>query len=332
MRTTLAFLSAAVVCLAQTAPEVINGKLETRALNGTLAATYQSLEKSAGAPLWMAYSVPSIPGEHASCDNNQQHNRTVRLEGPDTLVVLYRFENHTLDRVRLENPDCQFDAGGLPFIFLTGVPPTQSVELLAGLVHKWNDSGERKPHFETMLAALALHRDPAVDRELDSMVAASEPANLRERALFWEAQARGPHGFEIVKNILAHDADNRLREKATFDITLSKEAGVIPALEQAALKDATPKVRRQALFWLSHKAGKSAAQFIVNATKQDPDREVRRQAVFALSQIPNGEGTPFLIQVAKTSTDPEVKKQAVFWLGQSHDQRATTFFQDILAK
>jgi hypothetical protein len=309
-------------------PDIINGKLEARALNVPLSQEFHNLETAATSPLWAAYTVPMVPRQGDMCGNDQ-HNKVVRLEGPDTLVILFRFDNHALDRARISSLDCQFDAGGLPFVLLTGVQPAQSVELLAGLAHTWTEAG-RKPHFDSLISAIALHRDPAADRALESMLAPAQPESLREKVLFWLANARGASGFEAVRKVLQSDPSDRVREKATFALTVSKEAGAIPALVDAARNDHAPRVRSQALFWLAHKAGPNESAVILQSAKQDPDVSVRRQAVFALEQIPQGEGVPLLIQLARTSTDPKVREQAMFWLGRSRDPRAAAFFEEVL--
>jgi HEAT repeat protein len=316
----LTVLAAATLSAQQ--PDVLNGKVETRSLSGSLAQEFQKLEASAASPVWMAYSFPAVPRQGTMCGTDE-HNNLVRLEGPDTLLVLFRFQNHALDRVQVSSFDCRFDAGGLPFVFLTGVPPGQSVDLLSGLV--------RTPsHGDPVITAIALTRDPAADRSLQALLNPSQPDRVREKVLFWLASARGPSGFGAVKKVLESDPDDQLREKATFDITVSKEAGVMPALVQAARHDRAPRVRKQALFWLARKGGMAQSSVILQVAEQDPDREVRRQAAFALHEIPDGAGIPLLIQLAKTSSDPEVRKQAIFWLGKSNDPRATGFFADVL--
>jgi HEAT repeat protein len=315
---------------ASSQPDVINGKVETRPLAGPLTAEFHNLETTSSAgPFWAAYTVPMVPRQGEMCGNDERHSNLVHLEGPDTLVVLFRFENRALDRVRISSLDCQFDAGGLSFVLLTGVQPAQSVELLGQLAHSWTQTG-RKPHFDSIISAIGLTRDPAADRMLESMLAASEPEPLREKVLFWLANARGRAGFEAVRKALQSDASDRVRERATFALSVSKEPGVNQALEDAARNDHTPRVRSQALFWLAHKAGRDEAALILRAAEQDPAPEVRRQAVFALEQIPEGGGIPLLIQLAKTSQDKKVREQAMFWLGRSKDPQAMKFFEDLL--
>jgi hypothetical protein len=327
MKIWLLGVMAAVAAFAQQ-PDFVNAKVETRALSGSLAAEFQKMESGSGSPMWMAYTVPMVPRHGSMCGDDSQ-NRKVYLEGPDTMVMLFRFENRALERVRTSTLNCQFDGGGLPVVLLTGVTPAQHIELLASLLPKVAQ-GERRGHMDGIVSGIALTRDGSADRVLEGLLAPSQTDAVREKAMFWMAEARGRVGFEAVKKVLESDASDRMREKATFDITLSREPGMVPALVQSAKTDKTPKVRSQALFWLAHKAGHEQSAVILEAARQDPDAHVRKQAVFALQQIPHGEGIPILIQLVRGSSDAEVRKQAMFWLGQSKDPQATKFFADVL--
>lgn len=327
MKSWLVGVMAAAAAFAQQ-PDIVNAKVETRALSGSLAAEFQKVESAAGSPMWMAYTIQMVPRRWSMCGDDSQ-NRKVYLEGPDMLVMLFRFENRALERVRTSTVNCQFDGGGLPVMLLTGVSPAQSIELLASLVPK-AAQGERRGRMDGIVSGIALTRDGSADRVLEALLAPSQTETVREKAMFWMAEARGRIGFEAVKKVLESDASDRMREKATFDITLSAEPGAITALVEAAKKDKSPKVRSQALFWLARKAGHEQSAVIVEAARQDPDAHVRRQAVFALQQIPHGEGIPVLIQLVRGSSDAEVRKQAMFWLGQSKDPQAVKFFADVL--
>ena len=54
-------------------------------------------------------------------DQPAQMQNPVRLEGPDSLVVLYRVEEKAVQRIRIFSPDCELDAGGLTIQWLEGV-------------------------------------------------------------------------------------------------------------------------------------------------------------------------------------------------------------------
>lgn len=323
-------------------PRIENAKLETRSVSGGLASTINAIVAAQGAPLWIGYAEPVIHGDRQMCcfnngyacgcsleGSNQNQSTvensgsTVRLEGPTHLVVLYRVEDHKIGKVRTFSPDCELDAGGLPFIWLNGVPPAESVHFLVPLA---TQEGLR----HGPLQAIAMHADPFADQALEQLTAVSSPESVRRDAAFWLGSARGKPGFEILTRMLRDDPSDKVREQVIFALTQSKEPDALNTIIRTAHDDKSSRVREQALFWLAQKAGNKVVSTIQNAIENDPDTEVKKKAVFALTQIPNNEGVPMLIQVARTNRNPTVRKQAVFWLGQSKDPRALSFLEEVL--
>jgi hypothetical protein len=340
MKPILLILVAPLLAAQAQMPRVSNAKAETR--NGAgLKAAIDAIVAAQSTPAWVGYTVPAIPGEHNSCCWNDGYrgcalegqNRMagvantgpVMLEGSSTLVVLYRVANHTVDKVRSFSGDCELDAGGLPFILLTGVKPAESVALLEGMVSDKNDQA---------ISSIAMHGDPAADQSLEKMASAGSgfPEKVREKTLFWLGNTPRKGGYETLKRIALQDPSETIRDKAMFALSVSKEPDAVNTLISAAKNDQSAKVRGQALFWLAHKAGQRETAAILNAVDNDPDVAVKKRAVFALTQIPKEEGVPKLIEVAKSNRSPEVRKQAMFWLGQSKDPRAVEFFREVLAK
>jgi hypothetical protein len=314
--------------------------MDTRAVSGLDAEMHRLLAGSG--PEWAGYAVPMILGEHHSCcwrndqccgrcalESNADYSQTsgtppgaVKLEGPQTLVVLLRLANHAVDKVQAYTEDCELDAGGLPFHWMTGVSPVESVQYLASLA----------PDHKGATHAIAMHADASADSALDRLASPSQPEKLREDVAFWLGSARGRRGVDILKQILVRDPSDHVRRHVMFALSVSREPAALTQLLDSARNDHSPEVRSQALFWLAHKAGEKETAAISRAITEDPDTKVKKQAVFALSQLPPSEGVPLLVQVARSNANPEVRKQAMFWLGQSKDERALKFFEDILAK
>lgn len=321
---------ASAICLWAQQPQVENAKLETRTFAGSLASQLGTLSSSGRAgPFWAAWSEPIIPGQHGDmCWNgNNRHEPAagapVRLEGPISVVVLVRTENAQVDQIRIASLDCRLDAGGLPFYWINGVPSAESVNWLKAQV-----SGN---HPDSAVLAISMHAGPAADRALDDLVAANQPARVREKAAFWLGNSRGAHGVDVLKRLLVNDSSQKVREQVIFALSQSKEPAGIAAVLDAARNDKNSQVRGKALFWLAQKAAnKQALDVISNAILNDPDRTVKEQAVFALQQLPPDQGVPLLINVAKNNPDPSVRKKAMFWLGQSNDPRALDFFAQVL--
>lgn len=312
-------LLSTVACLGAQQPQVENAKVATRAFSASIQA---ELTQSGAVPFWAAWSEPIIPGWHGdTC--GPEGSTLVRLEGQTALLVLARVENFQVNQLRTASPDCRFDAGGLPFVWLDNVPPAESVA--------WLKSQVPGQHPDRAISAIALHAGPDADRALEELVSTTQLETVREKTAFWLGNSRGAHGVDVLKRMLANDPAEKVREQVIFALTQSKEPAGMAAVIDAARNDRDARIRSRALFWIAQKAANKQAQDVIgNAVLNDPDRAVREQAVFALKQLPENQGVPLLIQVAKTNPDPAVRKKAMFWLGQSNDARALDFFAQIL--
>jgi HEAT repeat protein len=352
----LAF-AAATQSAPQTAPmpRIENAKLESRAVTGSLDATVPGIVAQGDKPEWLGYAVDQIRGERSVCCGNYRDDArcgtcnlerdhdgntstieksgTVALEGTRQLFVLFRVEAKQVMRVRVVSADCTLDAGGLPFLWLTGVKPAESVALLETYV----DGADFEGHGDQgigngALTAIALHADGSADRALESFIKPERKESLRRQAAFWMGAARGKTGLNALARMARNDPSPDVRAHVAFALYVSHEAGAIDEVIRMAHDDTSAHVRGQALFWLAQKAGQKAIGTITGAIDNDPDTDVKKKAVFALSQLPREEGVPKLIEVAQNNRNPEVRKQAMFWLGQSHDPRALQFFEKVLSQ
>jgi hypothetical protein len=311
-------------------PTIDNAKLETKAVTGSVAAEFTSLGRG---PYWAGWSEPIIPGQHNEvCSWNRNGNyfdsgRTpgtpVRLEGETALVVLVRVENGQPGELKLSSPDCHLDAGGLPFYWLTGVSPAESIAWLRSQV------GPQRNDSPIMM--IALHRDSAADQALDALTADTQPIDTRKRAALGLGTSRGAHGVARLKQMLASETNPDVRDRVVLALSESKDPEAMPLVINAARNDKDAHVRGQALMWLAQRAAAQVSrEAIQNAIATDPEFSVKERAINALNQMPNGEGIPTLIDVAKSSKDPNLRKRAMQQLGQSRDPRALDFFAQLL--
>jgi HEAT repeat protein len=254
----------------------------------------------------------------------------VKLEGADTMVVLFRVVNRRVERVRVFSEACQLDAGGREVTWLTGVKPPESVALLESLVTDTPPTDRRDRIVDGSISAIALHEDASATAALERLLSPSQPQQVRAKVPFWLGNSRGQRGLEILQRVVKDDASAEIRKKAVFGISQSREPRAVDVLIENAKSSADTSVRSESIFWLAQKAGDRAAAAISERIEQDPDTEVKKKAVFALSQLPKEEGVPLLLQVARTHSNPAVRKQAIFWLGQSKDPRALAFFAEVL--
>ncbi|MGH9585258.1 MAG: HEAT repeat domain-containing protein [Bryobacteraceae bacterium] len=319
-------------------PDVTHAQFKTVPYSGDLGAQIR-----AASPQWFGYAVQSIRAQNGNCcwngssgcwlegENRGQHamqsSKPVPLEGSDAIAILFRVENNKVEKIRAFSLSCPLDAGGLPFVWLTGVPARASLAFLEEFA-----TGEPDRLENAAIFAIAQHNGSAADDVLDRLTRPTEPEHTREKVVFWLGASRGARGVSTLRRILAADPSEQVRDKAVFALSIGKQPEALNVLIQTAKTDKSAHVRGQAFFWLAHKAGKRASAAIANAAENDPDTEVKKKAVFALSQLPKDEGIPKLIEVARTQRNPEVRKQAFFWLGQSHDPRALAFIEQVLTR
>jgi hypothetical protein len=285
-------------------------------------------------------------------------------------VILLRVTAGKVERVQIEPMEREIDAGGLPFVWLTGVGPADSVKTLKNAIEA-NIAEEAKANVnkvepvstgdrerdrierdvqredarkfqrlqERGLLAIAIENCPEATSALKSFTAASYSATVRERATFWLANERGTEGLQTVSALLKSDKDEAFRVKLVFDLTLVKgdsKKAAIDELIALAKADAMPKVRTQAQFWLAQIVGKTAegdpriVRTLSDAAKNDPEAGIRKSAVFALSRLPADQAVPELIQVAATTKDMVTRREAIFWLGQSKDPRALDYLVKVV--
>jgi hypothetical protein len=339
-------------------PQIENARVEKKALAGPLAAEVKAWTAKAESPQWLGYAVPQIGRERMMCcgdydgswrngcghcrledrDNgtnmsSRDEAGSTKLESPRSIVVLLRAENKHVMKIRVVSMECSLDAGGLSFVWLNGVKPADSVELLETFVRGTDlDSHDDDHTSHGALTAIALHADPAADRALESFTRTGEPESLRKQAAFWLGAAREKAGLAVLEKMAKSDPSSEVRAHVAFALSVSHEPGAVEEMIRMAHDDQSSHVRGQALFWLAQKAGQKAVGAISGAIENDPDTDVKKKAVFALSQLPKDEGVPKLIEVAQTNRNREVRKQAMFWLGQSHDPRALAFFEKILTQ
>ena len=340
------------------APNIQNSRINQQAATGSLDAQVKSWVAQVTTPQWLGYVVPEVAGNRSMCCSGgdwngndcgtcrlengdhgvnitrNDHDSTVMLEGSREIAVLFRAENHEIKKIRVASTECTLDAGGLPFVWVTNVKPSESVAFLSTFVRNeradFRDSDDRHGH--QALSAIALHADDSGESALESFVQPSMPEELRKQTAFWLGEARGKAGFLALQKMAKSDPSSEVRSQVTFALSVSREPGAVDEMIRMAHDDESTHVRGQALFWLAQKAGKKEAAAITNAIENDPDTEVKKKAVFALSQMPKDEGVPKLIEVAQNNRNPAVRKQAMFWLGQSNDPRALAFFEKVLSQ
>ncbi len=343
---TLVTASLLIAPLGAQQPTTIHARLTAEAAPNGPRPALDRLEHS-GQTAWLAYTIPTEKpitlGSRSSrvtyLEDDQQGNwksgnsDNLANVPEDHALLLFRIADHRFGKLRVESPSRTLDAAGLPILFLTGVSPESSLDLLQSLALS-SDPGSH-PLRDAAVFSISLHRSSATIPTLTSLAEPGHDPDLREKAAFWLANSHDPEAFATLQHLARTDADPRFREKLTFDLTLVKQpttsqVAALNELIRMAHADPAPNVRKQAQFWMGTLGGKRITADLRSSAESDPSSDVRRSAVFALSRLPEGEATPQLIRLAQTSPDADVRKQAVFWLSQSEDPNALTFLTKLL--
>jgi HEAT repeat protein len=345
-------ICASTLALLAQQPKVSNTNFTAEPTGGTLTATVDRFRRSSE-QRWLGYEVPALPQSHFSACSNWSNassmddeccgeyrleddaNHTVnRGNQPATeqhIYVLLRMDHGQIIKVRTVMAGCHLDAGGVPFTWLTGVNPEDSVVFLSALATQSSESN-RSHVVDGALYSISYHATPAATNALSEIASSTAPMHLREQAAFWLGVERGHEGFLALQFLERNAPEPAFREKLPFDFSQNSDPAAEDELLRMARSDPDAKVREQALFWLAQKAGKKATAALTEAIQNDPETEVKKKAVFALSQLPKEESVPQLIHVADTNSNPAVRKEAFFWLGQSHDPRALAYLEQVLKR
>jgi hypothetical protein len=259
--TFVASLLFAVPAFAQT-PSVVNGTLESRAATQTVEREASAIMSRGPSPAWIGYTVP-INGrsrETGCWASDGLAGRTrvgpLKLEGSESIFVLYRIVDRTVQQIRVASPECPLDTGGLTLYWLTGVRPADSIDWLAALAT--NEATRRLANEATM--AMALHADPHATDRLIALARSGRTGGVRGTALFWIAQRAGDQAAGTITQAL-EDPETEVRKKAVFALSqLPKDEGV-PKLIEVARSHRDAEVRRQAMFWLGQSRDPRALEF-----------------------------------------------------------------------
>jgi len=299
MRGALAFtiaascVGAAFAATTDAPSRLVNARVETRSAAGGLEPAFRAAVAAARAPAWIGYAVPT-EGRHQMCcwdstdevglgcpgcrlegrgsfsvrGDRDRSDRTLSLEGDETILVLFRAEQGRLDRIRTYSSGCALDAGGLSVVWLTDVKPAESVRLLRSLVASGGseERGGRRVE-EPALAALAFHADPSALEALIGLARQDASGHVRGQALFWLAQRAGSKVAGVITRAIEDDPETEVKKRAVFALSQLPHDEGVPLLIDTARKNRNPAVRKQAMFWLGQSNDPRALAFFEEVLK-----------------------------------------------------------------
>jgi hypothetical protein len=249
------WLALVLACTALAQPKLlVNAQLDTRSAGAGLEREFRALLATQPQPAWIAYTVPFNRSFNLGCEYVSPEGRSVpgvvHLEPPAQAVLLFRAVQGAVDRLRELSPDCEIDAGGVPFHWLTDVNSADSVALLARIDRR------------EAIGAIALHADTSADLALERLIGAGQPEAVRRQAAFWIGAARGRRGVDMLKRLLATETDLRIRERAIAGLAVSHEPGALDLLISVARDERDLRVRRQAMNAIGRSGDPRAQAFL----------------------------------------------------------------------
>jgi hypothetical protein len=267
---------AQVVTGAQAQPPLVNARLETRGVQGGLAAEMRSAA-ARGTATWVAYAVPMIqrPRTYLS-----YAPRGCRLEPPTDLLVLARFEAARILELRAQGMDCDLNASGMPVVWLTGVQPDDSVAWLMSLavpgatqpvlVDTAVRSAGRPDLARPALGAVALHAAPSAARTLIDLAKNGTTAEIRGRALIHLGQrAADAAAANAIVTAIDADPEQAVRRRAVQALSQLPPDEGIPRLIELARSHRDADVRRQAMRYLGQSRDPRAVEFFSQVLLKD---------------------------------------------------------------
>jgi len=259
-------------------PQIENAAIESRILQGDLVPMVQEWSQSATQATWLGWQAPMAAGGGMLCcwsrGDRRWQSQACSMESSrrsfvfsserpqfvamsDNLVVLLKARDGELEELRAYSDGCRLDAGGRDLIWLEGVDPEASVELLTRLT-------ESQPAVEDeALMAMALHATPAAAEELTTIARQSGDEDLRGEALFWLAHTGIEGASDIILQAMTEDPDADVREEAIFALSQLPDHEGIPLLLGIIQDRSRPSdMREEAFFWYVQEGDDQALDLI----------------------------------------------------------------------
>jgi hypothetical protein len=281
------------------------------------------------------------------------------------VFFFYETARDAFTRAEVYNLRREHQYGGYPVYWAGHATNEESLNYLKSIID--SNAPEMNRLSDRAAFALALHDDARVESLLTELIKKPVAESIRNRAIFWlgytpESQAKN----EFLAGIVRNDRESsEARQQAMSALGMSRAATTLPLLEtlyetmtsrdlkrralggiarsdnrdgaatyliRVAENAPELELKKSAIANLGRVAGEKSLGALTNTLDSNPEVELQKQAVMAIGRRPKDEAVPILIRTARSHPHVEVRKIAVQMLGHTGDERAISFFKELLAK
>ncbi len=281
------------------------------------------------------------------------------------LFLLFDTQRDLFTRAEVYNLRRTHEFSGYPVYWAGRAGNEESLNYLKSFIDSASPEINRLADRATF--AVALHDDARVESILSEMIRRPIAEPVRSRAIYWlgftpESQSKNTLLAEIVRN---SQEWGDARQQAMSALGMSRAAATLPLLEnlfetmtsrelkrralsgiarndnrdgaatyliRIAETENEIELRKSAISSLGRIAGEKSLGALINTLDSSPETEIQKQAVIAIGRRPKDEAIPILIRTARSHPKMQVRKVAIQVLGQTGDERAVTFFRELLGK
>jgi HEAT repeat protein len=281
------------------------------------------------------------------------------------LFLLYDNQRDLFTRAEVYNLRRTHEFSGYPVYWAGRTGNEESLNYLKSFIDSAAPEINRLADRATF--AIALHDDARVESILTELIRRPAPEQVRARAIYWlgyapDSQSKNNLLAEIVRN---NQEGGEPRQQAMSALGISRAPATLPLLEnlyetttarelkrralsgiarndnrdgaatyliRIAETEKELELRKSAIASLGRIAGEKSLGALTSTLDSDPETEIQKQAVIAIGRRAKDEAIPILIRTARTHPKMQVRKVAIQILGQTGDERAVTFFRELLGK
>jgi hypothetical protein len=281
------------------------------------------------------------------------------------LFLLFDTQRDLFTRAEVYNLRRTHEFSGYPVYWAGRAGNEESLNYLKSFIDSASPEINRLADRATF--AVALHDDARVESILSEMIRRPIAEPVSSRAIYWlgftpESQSKNTLLAEIVRN---SQEWGDARQQAMSALGMSRAAATLPLLEnlfetmtsrelkrralsgiarndnrdgaatyliRIAETENEIELRKSAISSLGRIAGEKSLGALINTLDSSPETEIQKQAVIAIGRRPKDEAIPILIRTARSHPKMQVRKVAIQVLGQTGDERAVTFFRELLGK